>query len=96
MTLKSANEALEKNVENDDLVRFAYIDLLAYVATFFIKYRFENKLTQKDLAKRLEISQVMVSKIENGKWNFSMEKLNKYVQKLDEKLSLKIELHTIK
>lgn len=91
MTLKSANEILEKNANGEELARFAYADLLAYIATFFIKYRFEKKLTQKELAQLLGISQVMISKIENGKWNFSIEKLNNYVRKINAKLVLKIE-----
>ncbi len=91
MALRSPNETLENTSNDDELVRFAYVDLMASVASTFIKYRTDHKLTQKDLAQRLGISQVMISRIENGAWNFSIEKLNKYVKKMGGKLTIKIE-----
>ena len=95
MVLKAANEALKETANDEEIARFAYIDLLAYIATTFTKYRTQHKLTQKDLAKKLGISQVMISRIENGEWNLSIQKLNEYIKKLNGTLTIKIEFSNV-
>lgn len=47
--------------------------------------------SQEILAEKLGISQSTVTKVENGKWSFSID----YLQKFCDVLNLKIELHEI-
>ncbi len=90
--LNRANEVLEKNATREELMEFAYVDILASIASTFIKYRSKHKLTQKELASKLGISQVMISRIENGEWNLSMKKLVEYVKKLDGDVKIQMDL----
>lgn len=53
-------------------------------------FRKQKKLTQCELAKKLKISQQMISRIEQGKENISILTLKKIVDSLDAKLILDI------
>lgn len=66
----------------------AYIEVLAKAALIFSVYRYENDLTQAQLAKKLGISQVMVSKIESGDSNISLKNLSDYLFDLGMKLEI--------
>lgn len=57
--------------------------LLVDIACSFIKYRDKNGFTQKDLAKKLQITQAMVSKLENGDYNPTVKLLFEIAQKLE-------------
>lgn len=61
----------------------AYIEVLAKTALIFSMYRHENGLTQAQLAKKLGVSQVMVSKLEKGDSNISLKNLSDYLFSLD-------------
>lgn len=52
------------------------------------KIRQENNLTQKELAKRLNVSQQLVSRIESGRENLSLLTLKEIAQKLGKKLAI--------
>ncbi|HBY71777.1 MAG TPA: transcriptional regulator [Lachnospiraceae bacterium] len=56
--------------------------LLVDIACEFINYRDKHGLSQKDLAKRLQITQAMVSKLESGDYNPSVKTLFEIAQKL--------------
>ncbi len=64
--------------------------LLVDLACSIINYRIDNNITQKDLAEKLGISQAMVSKIESGDYNPSVEFLFNISKKLG--LNLIVEL----
>lgn len=68
--------------------REAYIEVLAKTALIFSMYRYENGLTQAQLAKKLGISQVMVSRLERGDSNISLKNLSDYLFELDIKLEI--------
>lgn len=63
-------------------------DMLVDISCEFIKYRENNKLTQKDLAEKLGITQAMVSKLESGDYNPTVKMLFEIAQKLDWKFNL--------
>lgn len=65
--------------------------ILVDIACKFINYRVENNMTQKELAKKLEMTQVMVSKLESGDYNPSVKMLFEISKKLHWKLEIKIE-----
>lgn len=67
---------------------FELDNLLVDIASRFIKYRIDNKLTQKQLAEKLGVSQVMVSKLESGDYNPSVGQLFKLSKKLGWNLGL--------
>ena len=73
-TLKGVSdlfENLDEKTENEIKVE----EFLGDLAVVFLKYRLKNNMSQKELAKKLEISQVMVSKLESGEYNPSIKKL---------------------
>lgn len=53
------------------------IDVSAIIASKIIKHRIENKLSQSELAKKLGVSQKLVSKWESGRNNFTISTLEK-------------------
>ena len=68
-----------------------YLKVLANIMGEFLSYRKAHHLSQADLAKRLEISQAMVSKIETGSVNLSIKVLSKIAAKLDASLRISFE-----
>jgi transcriptional regulator with XRE-family HTH domain len=92
MALKSASERLKENATSQELIDLSYMDILASIASAFIKYRSNHHLTQKELADKLEISQVMISRMENGEWNLSMKKLVEYAKKSGGEVDVKMKL----
>ncbi|HBM80675.1 MAG TPA: transcriptional regulator, partial [Clostridiaceae bacterium] len=71
--------------------RFELDDLLYNISMKIFDYRMENKLSQTELAKKLGITQVMVSKLESGQYNPSVEQLWKISKKLGWKLNISID-----
>ncbi len=61
------------------------------LSTAIFEYRRENDLSQKQLAAKLGVSQAMVSKLESGDYNYSVEQLWKISQKLGFKLNISFE-----
>lgn len=77
--------------ENQDFQNIMRIESqLVDIACEFIKYRDENNLTQKDLAKKLNITQAMISKLESGDYNPTVKMLMEIAQKLSWNFKLEI------
>lgn len=65
--------------------------LLVDIACQFIKYRAEKKLTQKDMAKKLGMTQAMISKLESGNYNPTVKMLFEIAQKLSWNFKLELD-----
>lgn len=66
-----------------------FIKAMAQIGGQLLAYRKEHGLTQAELAKKLGISQAMVSKIEGGK-NISIKVLAKVVAKLGGNINISL------
>lgn len=71
-----------EDVDDETKQEFELSDLLVDIACKIINYRLDNNITQKELAEKLDITQAMVSKIESGEYNPSVEFLFKISKKL--------------
>jgi transcriptional regulator with XRE-family HTH domain len=76
----------EEGSKNDGLY-----DIYYRISTAIFDYRIKENLSQKELAKNLGVTQAMVSKLESGDYNYSIEQLWKISQKLGFKLSITFE-----
>lgn len=63
------------NVDKELLKQIEYNEILLIISKELVKYRDENELKQEDLAKKLDVSQVMISKMESGKYNYTIKSL---------------------
>ncbi|MDK2828128.1 MAG: hypothetical protein PWP67_928 [Clostridium butyricum] len=61
---------------------FELDDILYEISMKIYEFRLKNDLTQKQLAEKLGIKQSMVSKLESGQYNPSIEQLWKISKKL--------------
>jgi len=77
--------------DDDTRLELNLLSVMTDIAAALINYRVENALSQKELAKRLECSQAMVSKIESGDYNFTIRKLFDIVNKLNGHVSVRID-----
>jgi len=75
-------DLIDKLVDNDLKQLFELDDILVDISLKIINYRIDNNLSQKQLAKKLGISQSMVSKLESGEYNPTVEQLWKISKKL--------------
>lgn len=75
--------------ELDD--EFELDDILTDISFKLIDYRIGNNLTQKQLASKLSVSQAMVSKLESGEYNPTVELLFKISKKLEWKFEIILE-----
>ncbi|MCR5146813.1 MAG: helix-turn-helix transcriptional regulator [Clostridia bacterium] len=62
-------------IDKDLLTDIEYNEILFIISKELVNYRDENKLKQEDLAKKLNMSQVMISKMESGKYNYTIKSL---------------------
>lgn len=85
--LKNAWDIFD-DVDEQTTKQFELSNMLVDIACKIINYRMDKDMTQKDLANKLEITQAMVSKLESGEYNPSIEFLFKISQKLDWKFEL--------
>ncbi len=69
--------------ENEELY-----DIYYKISTAIFKYRIKHNLSQKKLAAKLGVTQAMVSKLESGDYNYTIEQLCKVSQKLGLKFSI--------
>lgn len=74
-TLKSVRDVLDSFDVNEDFAIDYFYDINYKISELLVKYRTDKKLTQKQLAKKLGVSQIMISKYESGDYNFSLKKL---------------------
>ena len=65
------------DIDEQTRQEFELSDILVNIACKIINYRLDNNMTQRDLANKLDITQAMVSKIESGEYNPSIEFLFK-------------------
>jgi len=78
--------------ESDEFKKQMQIEeLLVDIACEFINYRARHDMTQKDLAKKLEMTQAMVSKLESGEYNPTVKMLFEIAQKLSWNFNLQFE-----
>ncbi len=57
-------------------------DIYYKISTAIFMYRTKHKLSQKKLAEKLGVTQAMVSKLESGDYNYTIEQLWKVSSKL--------------
>ena len=90
MVVKSLESPFSFFEDADAIQRaeFELDNLLVDIASKFILYRVDNRLTQIQLAEKLGVSQVMVSKLESGDYNPSIELLFKLSKKLGWELKI--------
>ena len=62
-------------IDKELLERIEYKEILFILSKEIIEYREKYNLKQIDLAKKLNMSQVMISKMESGKYNFTIKSL---------------------
>ena len=72
---------IKEDVSNIDEV-LEYEQILLSISKTIVKYRKDNNLTQKQLAKVLGINQVMISKLERGNYNPTVKLLYNISRKL--------------
>lgn len=90
--LFDANEIeIKEDVSNIDNV-LEYEQILLSISKTITNYRRENSLTQIDLAKKLKINQVMISKLERGNYNPTMKLLYNISRKLTKSSDLFINM----
>ncbi|MGN1327882.1 MAG: helix-turn-helix domain-containing protein [Clostridia bacterium] len=72
---KLLKKGTKYKVDKELLKEIEYNEILLIISKELVKYRDENKLKQEDLAKKLDMSQVMISKMESGKYNYTIKSL---------------------
>lgn len=82
VVLKSAWDLLEKVSDDNDKEEYGLYDIYYSISTKIFDYRMEKGLSQKQLAEILGITQAMVSKLESGEYNPTVEQLWKVSKKL--------------
>jgi len=82
-----------KNFKLDDIPSNIdmYYDLSYKLCTYIFDYRIKNKLSQTALAEKLGVKQAMISKLESGNYNISLENLCNVMAKLDTKITFNFE-----
>ncbi len=73
----------EESRENEELY-----DIYYKISTAIFKYRIKHNISQKKLAEKLGVTQAMVSKLESGDYNYTVEQLWKVSQKLGLKFNI--------
>lgn len=69
-------------VDRELLTEIEYNEILFIISKELVNYRDQNNLKQEELADKLNISQVMISKMESGKYNYTIKSLVKLWNKL--------------
>lgn len=92
--LKNAFHYLEEVCDEAIDTKKDLYDIYYEISAKIFDYRKDNGLTQKKLAEVLGITQAMVSKLESGEYNFTIEQLWKIAKKLGWTLSVNLEGNT--
>lgn len=82
-------EINEDTNKADEIIE--YEEILFEISKSIFEYRKEKKLTQKQLAKILDVDQVMISKLESGNYNPTFKQLHKISRQLTGTASLFID-----
>ncbi len=83
-----------EEIDDETKEYFELDDILYDISMKIFNYRIENNLKQNELAKKLNISQGMISKLESGEYNPTVQQLWKISKKLDLKLFISLEKKT--
>lgn len=75
-------DLIDDIADEEEIRYFELDDILVDIATTLINYRINNNLTQKELSQKLGCTQAMVSKLESGEYNPSVEQLWKIASAL--------------
>lgn len=93
--LISTAAVLDQLLTNEEMKEVAELrglyDMYYKVSVSLVEYRKKNNLSQKDLAKKLDVSQAMVSKLESGDYNYTIEQLWKLSKKVGFTFSITFE-----
>ncbi|KRQ86533.1 anaerobic benzoate catabolism transcriptional regulator [Caloramator mitchellensis] len=89
--LSNAWDFINETVDEETKERFELDDILYEIAMKIFDYRMNKGLTQKQLAEILGMKQSMVSKLESGEYNPTIEQLWKISKKLGWKLDVVLE-----
>lgn len=80
---------IEKNNETQGITEILEQEELLYVISKnIITYRKENNLTQEELAKKINVNQTMISKLESGNYNPTFKQIYKITKKLTGSIEL--------
>lgn len=90
--LKPAIDFINEFASDETKERFELDDILYDISMAIFNYRMENELSQKDLANILGVTQAMVSKLESGQYNPSVEQLWKISKSLNLKFTVSLEV----
>ncbi|MCP2239499.1 helix-turn-helix domain-containing protein [Thermoanaerobacterium thermosaccharolyticum] len=82
LKLGDAWKLIDELADESTKEMFELDDILYDISMKIYEFRLKNDLTQKQLAEKLGIKQSMVSKLESGQYNPSIEQLWKISKKL--------------
>lgn len=82
LKLGDAWKLIDELADESTKEKFELDDILYDISMKIYEFRLKNDLTQKQLAEKLGIKQSMVSKLESGQYNPSIEQLWKISKKL--------------
>lgn len=91
IVLKSAWDLLDNVSDDNDNEEYGLYDIYYSISIKIFDYRMEKGLSQKQLGGILGITQAMVSKLESGEYNPTVEQLWKVSKKLGWDLSVVLE-----
>ena len=80
--LDFSNKEIKENPEIDSILEIE--EILYAISESIVKYRKENKITQKELAKKLKVNQTMISKLESGNYNPTFKMVYEISRKLSD------------
>ena len=89
--LYDTNKEIIKNDVSDIDEVLEYEQILLSISKTITNYRAKNNLTQKELAEKLDVNQVMISKLEKGNYNPTIKILYTMSRKLTKTSDLFIE-----
>ncbi len=75
-------------LNEEEKKRIELYNMLFKISDTIISYRISKKWTQKQLAEVLDVSQVMVSKLESGEYNPTVEQLWKVSRRINKRLTI--------
>lgn len=88
--MKTFDDYLKEQLKDPEFKKeYDYIKPEIEIMKMLIKARNEQKLTQKDLSKKIGMDQAEISKLENGNANPTLKVLQRLANGLNKKLEIK-------